>query len=174
MELDYEIVEWVNGMNENALEADDDQGARDDDDRRRYVPAMERFALFLKQADKYPALEFGDVVNNTCLSSGASAAASRKVIVVEDLPYLSTSAMRLEFQRLLRQHLDSARTSYPLVLVMSDFSDDHSVDANDARFLQQSFDTGRRAGSATGGDAMHLYSILPPDILRHHYCKKIT
>lgn len=185
-ELNAEFVEWVNGVNENAFEQSGahsgDHGdflatvtALDADDRRQYTPAMERFAKFLKQADKYPALDFGGALMNSENTIQNHDQPPRKIIVIEDLPPLSTSALRQEFQRLVRAYLDSPRTAYPLVFIVSDFSDDFSIDNSDASFLTQRVTGDRRGGEGDNSSgALHLYSIFSPGLLQHSFVQKIT
>ena len=124
---------------------------------------MQQFSDFLKQAEKYASLTFGDA------PSTPNATSQPKVILIEDIPFLSTPSLRREFQQRIRTFLDSKRTLYPLVFIISDFFED--PEAFDTRkgtnYSSSSF-------SSMGSQALHLRDLFPQDILLHHYVRNIT
>ncbi|KXS19422.1 P-loop containing nucleoside triphosphate hydrolase protein [Gonapodya prolifera JEL478] len=159
-EMDLELVEWVNPVDDASFDSrlfsdegswHSDWGSIDDSNRS----AMGKFVEFLRQVDKYPSLAFTTVDDELGPTGTPALTPSRprsRLILIEDLPNLSSSVVRSAFHSAISSYLSCPRSRNPLVLIMSN----PGGDLHEER--------GRRAGRAGPGGAITAQDVVPPDV----------
>ncbi|KAJ3024534.1 UNVERIFIED_CONTAM: Cell cycle checkpoint protein rad17 [Siphonaria sp. JEL0065] len=161
MELDFEIVEWINPVNEFSLDS-----VNDDDENIGYsssLSVMQKFSDFVSSARKTNALVFGSSSDSTSTSASSYSFAvtkqSPKIILIEDLPNLSNASSRASFHALLRNHVFSVGTSvHPIVLILSD-----TVASASSSF--GAIDGGGGGNSRRGFESvLNLKNLVPEDV----------
>ncbi|KAJ3406665.1 Cell cycle checkpoint protein rad17 [Chytridiales sp. JEL 0842] len=152
MELDFDLLEWVEPVNESTL-----FGKQQDGD---WVQSMtSKFVNFLSQARKTGSLTFG---------SEGDAEVSRerkKVILIEDLPNTTNASVRRSVQEAIRQFANSRETRYPLVLIVSDV----------LAHGNPNFGGGADAGGGGGGEGVvGVRSLVPTEVRDSPICGTIN
>ena len=101
--LNFEIVEWINPGNEKRAKID---GSFD-----RYENQMQMFSAFLLRAQHYKSLKL----------EGEESISRKKVILVEDVPFLEAETEQLELFRVcLNAYIQKA--TFPLIFILCDTS----------------------------------------------------
>ncbi len=83
-----------------------------------YMPRLLEFQKWLRFASLYPSLSFYSSLFGDRKRSQGLFSTSQKILVVEDLPFLSDVAKSEEFRQIVRDFLNSTR--YPLIFILSD------------------------------------------------------
>ncbi|KAJ3097145.1 Cell cycle checkpoint protein rad17 [Phlyctochytrium planicorne] len=178
MEMGFDIVEWVNPVNESkfmsALENlglnHDESYIGDFNPPKPYGKSiMQSFSEFLGRSRKLPTLTFAtarSVSSNPPFPSSAIPFQNRRVILVEDLPNISHQATRQAFHTSIREFLrasstkGSGRFSCPLIIVLSEIPPTMDFDG-------ETFSLSR-SGEANMGFA----KVIPAD-LSTAFCTRI-
>ncbi|RUS21356.1 Rad17 cell cycle checkpoint protein-domain-containing protein [Endogone sp. FLAS-F59071] len=176
VEMHFDIIEWSNPYNENLLTGGagtgvtrDDEGGRNHED---YVPVLRKFQEFLSRAHKYPSLVMTDSLDTistanrslpASLPTNDSLSNSRKLILIEDVPNISSLPVKKLFHSILRSFLCSPRFRYPIALVLSDASVHHAADTDLSSLAQ------RREHDSF----MDARTVVPPDVLNARGCYRV-
>ncbi|RUS31460.1 Rad17 cell cycle checkpoint protein-domain-containing protein [Jimgerdemannia flammicorona] len=183
MEMNFEIIEWSNPYNENSLTG----GAKGDDedgrDREDYIPVLRKFQEFISRANKYPSL----IMSSSSLSDHTTTVTDvflplspptsgqrpppspRKVILIEDIPNISSPPVKTLFHSILRAFLRSPRCRYPIVLIISDATIRNTSDA-DGTGASTATSFARRREQESLAD---VRTVVPPDVLNAPGCRRV-
>jgi cell cycle checkpoint protein len=147
--LGFEIVEWINPVDENRLTTQTDGPTTS----RSYLiieteSLSRKFSLFLQSSQRYTSLETG----------------SNHLVLIQDLPNTIGSSSfvsqtRFQFQSSLKEFLLSSRVRYPVVLIVTE----SEVGAGE--------DFGY---SSTYREGLTVKGLLGDDILNHPAITHIT
>ncbi|KAL7752824.1 RFC checkpoint protein Rad17 [Sorochytrium milnesiophthora] len=145
-DLNFEIVEWINPIHSSSIQRlDEDYGQ---------PSSMAAFTEFLAAGNKYPSL-----VLEGGTQSGNADGNARKVLLVEDVPFMSSTTAKRRFNDAIRSYALSPRAQVPLVMIVSESS---------ASFNESSY------GMMDADAATSPRLLVPPDILDSPYCTTIT
>ncbi|CAG8556218.1 1413_t:CDS:2, partial [Racocetra fulgida] len=128
------IIEWENPQTFTTDHSDES------------VPVMAPFELFLSYNGRNP--------HKQCILNQNNS----QIIIVEDLPCLINSGAKKQFHQAIKAHIKHPRTSFPLILIISEA---HSVEDFDEYVGKNSF------------QSLSLRSILPNDIISSNQCTTI-
>ncbi|KAJ3084411.1 Cell cycle checkpoint protein rad17 [Quaeritorhiza haematococci] len=151
----------------------------------RYTSITEKFREFLDCARKRPSLVFQGLpvagndsqphkqqLNNPTLSSSAPSSSSsstrtppRKIILVEDLPNITNLTTRKAFHSAVRSYLDSPRSVFPLVFIISDTT----VPPSDG-----DLGGGGRSEGGGGSAVMTMRGLIPAEVLGSPFATQIS
>ncbi|KAJ3164878.1 Cell cycle checkpoint protein rad17 [Irineochytrium annulatum] len=82
---------------------------------------MQIFVEFLNVSRKTPCLQFESLsVKDDEATTGATNTNGPKIIIIEDLPNVSNVHTRSAFQTCLRDYINSPRSLYPVVIILTD------------------------------------------------------
>ncbi|KAJ3063784.1 Cell cycle checkpoint protein rad17 [Podochytrium sp. JEL0797] len=121
MEMDIEVVEWVNPVNEFGF----DSANHSEADSREYMSgstsAIQKFSEFIASARKTNALSFSSTgPDDSSLFQQHKSRESPKIILIEDLPNLSNPQTRASFHSIIQTHAFCSSKVHPIVLILSD------------------------------------------------------
>ncbi|KAJ3178162.1 Cell cycle checkpoint protein rad17 [Geranomyces variabilis] len=162
-ELRYEILEWNNPINSNAMNVSNE--SNDHFSGESYFSLVRAFQDFLASASKTPALSFESSSTASLGSSSQQPAPQpecndhdRKVILIEDLPNISNITTRNAIHSAIRTYVRSPRTRYPVVFIVTDaVTSDPTADRRD-----------------TDRDIITIRTLIPPDLLNANLVKQIS
>ncbi|KAJ3136641.1 Cell cycle checkpoint protein rad17 [Geranomyces variabilis] len=158
-ELRYDILEWNNPINSNAMNVSNENHGDS------YFSLIRAFQDFLASASKTPALSFESSTNALAGSSSQQPVAQaefseneRKVILIEDLPNISNLTTRNAIHSAIRTYVRSPRTRYPVVFIVTDaVTSDPTADRRD-----------------TDRDIITIRTLIPSDLLTANLVKQIS
>ncbi|KAI9202543.1 Rad17 cell cycle checkpoint protein-domain-containing protein [Polychytrium aggregatum] len=156
-ELSYEISEWTNPINTNSLQVmyTDDKRNSDSSDFADWTSISTKFNEFLERSSRLSALQLTfdgtDPAHESTLPKS-----SRRVILIEDLPNVTELHTRQSFHAAIRKYIESRFSICPLVLVISDVSEETG---------------GRLEGSLES--VISIRNLVPPDVLSSPQCTEI-
>ncbi|ORX92916.1 Rad17-domain-containing protein [Basidiobolus meristosporus CBS 931.73] len=116
--------------------------------------AIEAFEEFLVRSNKYPALSLQEETPSTSHNES-----QRKMVVIEDIPLLTSSTTKQHFHRALEKYILSPRFHYPLILIISDTYTRSDADSYKGRYLQ---------------DFTSVSTIIPASILASPFVQRIS
>lgn len=128
-QLDFQVTEWRNDDGQMGLSSDHywDRGSASQDgynfDSFNRAPLPSKLNMFLSSASRYSTLAMQEDGEESpiVISKAPSRPSSRRIILLEDLPNLSHSAIRLSFIATLEAFLEQNEdSSTPLVLIVSE------------------------------------------------------
>jgi cell cycle checkpoint protein len=183
MELDFDILEWLNPINEQTLFNTSTDTRHDNEDHlsnssSTYTTSITtKFIEFLSSARKTNSLTFSSSIpdhthhpyssspskSHSNISSNALSNRKR-IILIEDLPNVSHPTVRKTVHDSLRQLAFSNRTMFPLVMIVTD-----TIAHRD--FMSES---GNFGGVGSGDGIANLRTLVPVDVLHSPVCGTIT
>ncbi|PVU93620.1 hypothetical protein BB559_003226 [Furculomyces boomerangus] len=213
-ELDCEVSEWINPVAIGKKENNQEFKKEELDD----LKISQQFAYFLQQARKYSSLNFSDSNstktnetlnntdkkqnnlitkndasnNNTNSTELKNAIDKKKIILVEDIPNLTSGSIYNGFINAIRDFLRiPAYQSYPLVMIFSDSSPSDQLNFEQDEYKRARFRNNNNTNNENSGldfvnrngngknsqgvwQMQSIYDILPTNILDSAYCQKLT
>ncbi|KAI9329057.1 Rad17 cell cycle checkpoint protein-domain-containing protein [Obelidium mucronatum] len=166
MELNFEIVEWINPINEFGLDTTNDVDDFYSEDGSWQQPrhqqsssstsVIQKFIDFIASARKTNALSFGSSESFT------NTKPTPKVILIEDLPNLSTHSSKSAFHSILRTHVfgGGGADVHPIVLILSD-TIASAVSSSEEGFRSRGYETVMNLKNLVPEDFLTLFDKLP-------------
>ncbi|KAK9720091.1 RFC checkpoint protein Rad17 [Basidiobolus ranarum] len=143
-EINFEIIEWINPIWTSRGSFDPEEPSR----------AIDTFEEFLIRSNKYPTLSLQEETSTPHCDDSR-----KKIVVIEDIPLLSSATNKQHFHRALEKYILSPRYHYPLILIISDTFVRNDTDSYNGRFNQ---------------DFTSVCTIIPPSILKSPFVQRIS